>query len=195
MNRLTSQLSPSITKMIRMDHAHVMALFHQFHAATPRQQKQGLVNTACIALEIHAQLEEEVFYPALRALPSVQAMVADKAVPEHLEARRLAAALRVMAPDDPAYDASFMALMRDVMHHVANEETVLLPAAETELAERLGELGAEMTRRRVQLLGARAGDVALNTLRSMPQSGMVLAAGAVAAGAYLFGPTGGRRSR
>lgn len=45
--------------------------------------------------------------------------------------------------------------MNNVMHHVADEEALLLPTAERVLADRLGELGAEMTKRRVQLVAAR----------------------------------------
>jgi hypothetical protein len=185
MNALTSSLSPSVTHMIRMDHAHVIGTFHQFHAGTSAQKKQALVATACVALEIHAQLEEEVFYPALRGLVDDAALL-DKSLPEHAEMRRAIGALAAMRPAEPAYEDAFMALMRTVMHHVADEETTLLPLAERLLADRLGELGAEMTRRRIQLVSSHAGELAWNTLRSMPQSGMLMAAGAMAAGAYLF---------
>jgi hemerythrin superfamily protein len=185
MNSLMSAVSPSVTHMIQLDHAHVLATFQQFHAGTPRAKKQALVRTICIALEIHAQLEEEIFYPALRELASDTVML-EKSVPEHAEMRRLISALRGMRPEDAAYDSTFMELMRDVIHHVADEETTLLPAAELLLADRLGELGAEMTRRRVQLLAPRTGELASSAWHSMPQSGLLMAAGAVASGAYLF---------
>jgi hypothetical protein len=55
-------------------------------------------------------------------------------------------------------------LMRDVQHHVADEETVLLPEAEQTLSkERLSELGSEMTKRRLQLVTPKAGKIARNT--------------------------------
>jgi hypothetical protein len=56
---------PTITAMIRMDHTHVMATFHRYHAETSWWRKRSIVELACTALEIHAQLEEEIFYPAL----------------------------------------------------------------------------------------------------------------------------------
>jgi hypothetical protein len=197
MKSLMSAVSPSVTHMIRLDHGHVLATFHQFHPGTPPTVKRALVDTVCIALEIHTQLEEEIFYPALRELSSYTLML-EKSLPEHDEIQRLIAVLRDLQPGDPDFDPAFMELMRDVLHHVADEETTLLPAAELLLADRLGALGAEMTRRRLQLLARRGGELASSTLHSMPQSGLLMAAGAVAAGAYLFGrPTApsGRRPR
>jgi hypothetical protein len=90
-----------------------------------------------------------------------------------------------MKPADPAYDQTFMQLMRDVMHHVADEETTLLPDAERLLPDRLGELGAQMTKRRLQLAAPRAGEIAVNTMRGLPTSSMLVAAGAVLAGTYF----------
>jgi hemerythrin superfamily protein len=184
MKSIHSRLSPTITNMIRMDHTSVLETFHQYEIDTAPRAKKALVDTACIALEIHAQLEEEIFYPAMRAV-AVDNPVIDKSVPEHNEMRRLIAQLRAMEPDNPSYDQTFMQLMRDVMHHVADEETTLLPDAERLLAPRLSELGAEMTRRRLQLAAPRAGEIALNTMRGMPATSMLMAAGAVLAGTYF----------
>ncbi|MBI5333000.1 MAG: hemerythrin domain-containing protein [Burkholderiales bacterium] len=191
MNRWTRTLSPSITSLIRLDHSHVLATFHQYHAGTSPGRKAALAGTVCLALEIHAQLEEELFYPELRALspPGGKPLsIVEKSTPEHDEMRRLIAELRRLDAGDPAFDRTFSELMRDVMHHVADEETTLLPAAEELLPpERLAELGAQMTRRRAQLLLPRAGELARHTLRSLPHSAIVMGAGAVAAGAYLLG--------
>lgn len=186
---LIGKLSPSITNLIRIDHAHVLATFHQFHAGTGVRKKQALVESACLALEMHAQLEEEIFYPALREI-APDTTIVEKSFPEHAEMKRLVTQLRGMVPTDAEYDNRFMELMRDVMHHVADEETTLLPAAERLLPERLGELGAEFTRRRLQLLGEHAGEIASHTARTFPESAIVMASGAIAAGAYLFGRSG-----
>ena len=76
--------------------------------------------------------------------------------------------------------------MRDVIHHVADEETVLLPEAERMLGhERINELGAEMTRRRLQLMAPRAGEMAMNTMKALPTSTVLMAAGVVIAGTYI----------
>jgi len=78
-----------------------------------------------------------------------------------------------------------MELMRDVMHHVADEETVLLPEAERRLAGQLDKLGARMTKRRLQLAAPHTGEIAFNTMRSFPAGSMMVAAGALLAGTYL----------
>lgn len=185
MNPMLRKISPTATHTIRLDHTHVMATFHQYEVDTKPETKQALVNTVCLALEIHAQLEEEIFYPAIREL-DVEGEVMAKSVPEHDEMRRLISRLRAMEPTDAAYDDTFMELLRDVMHHVADEETVLLPAAERLLGqERLSELGARMTKRRFELARPRAGAMVVNTARAMPASKMLMTAGAVVAGGYL----------
>lgn len=183
-NSLTETLSPSITNMIRLDHSAVLETFHQYQPDASAKTRKALVDTVCIALEIHAQLEEEIFYPAMRAITFENAVM-DKSVPEHNEMRRLIAQLRSTEPGNTSYDQTFMQLMREVIHHVADEETVLLPEAERLLAHRLGELGAEMTKRRVQLTASHAGEIAVNTVRTFPASSMLVAAGAVLAGTYL----------
>ncbi len=183
---LLNKLSPSVTNMIRMDHTHVMTAFHQYDADTPVRTRQALANTICLALEIHAQLEEEIFYPAMREM-APEGLLVSKSIPEHDEMRRLIAQLRGMQAGDEGFDATLMELMRDVMHHVADEETTLLPAAERLLgAERLGELGARMTRRRLELSAPRAGEIAANTVKSIPASTMLLGAGALLAGTYVL---------
>ena len=170
-----TKLSPRITTMIRMDHTHVLATFHKYRIDASSDKKEALVHTICTALEIHAQLEEEIFYPAMRAL---DAAIVDKSYPDHEEMRRLIARLRGMDPGDSRYDDTVMDLMRNVIHHVADEETTLLPAAERMMSDRLEALGWEMTRRRFELAGPRAGEIAGNMARAYP--GVVVTAGALA---------------
>lgn len=176
-NSVIQKVSPSATSMIRMDHTHVLATFHRYRLDSSPNVKRGLVNTVCIALEVHAQLEEEIFYPAVRAVSDNEAI--RKSVPEHNEMRRLISALRAMEPTDPGFDETFMELMRDVMHHVADEETILLPEAERLLPHRLADLGAEMTRRRMQLVAPRTGEIGVNMVKGMPRATLVMATGAV----------------
>ncbi|HYF19903.1 MAG TPA: hemerythrin domain-containing protein, partial [Ramlibacter sp.] len=61
MQSLFGKMSPSITTMIRMDHTHVLSAFHQYRVDTPARVKKGLADNICLALEVHAQLEEEIF--------------------------------------------------------------------------------------------------------------------------------------
>jgi len=177
---------PTVTNMIRADHTHVLATFHQYEIDTSPGTKRALVNTICAGLEIHAQLEEEIFYPAMREVAG-DAGVVGKSVPEHDEMRRLIARLREMEPDDAGYDATVMELMRDVLHHVADEETILLPDAERVLADRLEELGSAMTKRRLELVAPRTLELAWNQGRALPASNVLMGAGAVALVVMLLG--------
>lgn len=159
-----SKLSPSITDMIRFDHSHVMVTFHQYTGTTRPSVKKALAETICDAVEIHATLEEEIFYPVMRGLAGGEPVI-QKSPAEHEEIKRLIANLRATDASDFRHDGLMHELMRNIMHHVADEETVLLPEAERMLSkDRLDELGAQMTRRRLELLSPKAGKVAKNTL-------------------------------
>jgi hypothetical protein len=170
----TTSLSPTITAMIRLDHMHVLAAFHRYHARSPWWRKRAIVNSVSAALEIHARLEEEIFYPALATVLTDDATLG-KSRPEHDEMRATIAKLRAMGPENAAYDGFFHQLMREVIHHVADEETVSLPAAERALASELRTLGARMTRRRLQLLGERPREIAVNTGGTFPLATLLLA--------------------
>jgi hypothetical protein len=188
-----TRLTPSITTMIRMDHTHVFALFHRYKADTPDGRKRALLTNACLALEVHARLEEEIFYPALRRVISDDEVL-NKSGPEHDEMRELIQQLRdqLAAADrlSVTVDDTFLKLMRAVIHHVADEETHLLPIAERLLKDELGELGVKMTRRRVELVKPHMGEIAVSAARSFPAaaaaSAVVAALGAVAIGATLL---------
>jgi hypothetical protein len=193
MNAVVNRMTPTITTMIRMDHSHVLALFHRYRPDTPVGRKRALIANACLALETHAQLEEEIFYPALRTVLTGDQTL-EKSEPEHNEMRNLITDLRGRVGGEGAIDASvddrFMDLMRVVIHHVADEETRLLPAAERLLTDQLARLGGEMTRRRIELLRPHAAEIAATTVRSFPAGAAagaaLITAGAVALGAMLL---------
>jgi hemerythrin superfamily protein len=185
MNASLDKLAPSITSMIRMDHTHVMAVFHRYKSTTSEARKSALVRNACLALEVHAQLEEEIFYPALRQA-GAGGDVLDKSTPEHAEMRHLIDRLRASHPGESGFDDTFLALMRAVIHHVADEETVLLPTAERLLRDQLGELGMQMTRRRMQLIAPHGRELAVTTAQSFPVMATAFAGIALAIGALVM---------
>ena len=189
-----SKLSPSITDMIRMDHSHVMLAFHQYTGGARARIKKALTTHICTALEIHATLEEECFYPTMREITSDP--VVAKSEPEHDEMRRLIAKLRASDTIDERHDRLLMELMRLVMHHVADEETVLLASAEKLLsAEQLSEMGVRMSKRRLQLVSGKVGTIAASGVVGFSGSttAIVLAlAGGIAAGHLLKGAANAR---
>jgi hemerythrin superfamily protein len=183
MTALIERIAPHATQLVRKDHADVLALFHRYRATVPPRMKRGLVRSACLALEVHAQVEEDILYPAVREVSTSEFL--RKAVTEHDELRRLIGQLRDMDPADARYDATFMELMRDVMHHMADEETSFLPEAERVLRGRLGELGAHMVQRRMALLAPRAPALAYHRARALPARSLALLAGIVLGGVWI----------
>lgn len=184
MSPLLAQLSPSVTNLIRLDHTHVLSAFHQYEVGSPDRLKRGLADNVCLAIEIHTQLEEEIFYPALRVVADTE--VLRKSTPEHDEMRGLIARLRAMTVSDPVYDDTFYELMRHVMHHVADEETLLLPAAERLIPDQLGELGVRFNKRRIELTAPRTPELATSVARSLGAGTLLAAGGAMLAGAHLL---------
>ena len=186
-------LAPYITTLIRLDHTHVLALFRRVRPWTSASRKRAIITNACIALEVHAQLEEEIFYPALRKVLGEDNEILDKSVPEHDEMRELIRALRGKDVEAADYDETVHSLMRAVLHHVADEESMLLPRAEMLLGEQLADLGMQMTRRRMELLRPKLNEVAVTFARSFPVATATAAVGLLAVGWMLFRP-GGRKS-
>lgn len=179
---LIGKVGPSATDMIRADHTRVVAAFHRYKADSTPSRKQAIAGMVCTALQVHAKIEEEIFYPAMRQAGST---LLEDLEPEHEEMRTLIATLSGMQPADPQYDATFMELMRTVIHHVADEETMLLTNAEAVLGERLGELGSRMMKRRMELMAPQAGGMAMQKARVFPR-GVAMAAGALFAGVWLL---------
>jgi hemerythrin superfamily protein len=189
--RAATPLGPYITTMIRLDHTHVLALFRRVRPWTSSSRKQAIITNACIALEVHAQLEEEIFYPALRRVLGDDEIL-DKSVPEHGEMRELIRMLRSKDVEAADYDETVHSLMRVVLHHVADEESILLPRAEMLLGDKLAELGMEMTRRRMQLLRPNLNEAAVTFARSFPVATSATIGGLLAIGWMLLRP--GRRT-
>src|SRR3954451_16378613 len=173
MSTLLTKIAPSATDMIRADHARVLTTFHRYKLDDAPATRRALVATICLALEVHAELEEEIFYPAMG---SVDTALVGRLIPEHDRMRTLIGQLRGGDPTDSQYDQWLMELMREVMHHVADEETILLPQAERVLGQRLGELGARMMKRRMQLMAPHAGELTRHKARAMPMTTLVLPA-------------------
>ena len=191
MSSLLDSMTPDITRMIRLDHAHVLAAFRRYRSRMSEVRRRALVENVCLALDVHTQLEEEIFYPAMRQIAAAGEIL-DKSVPEHEEARTLIRSLRGLGPLDPTYDETFRKLIRAVLHHVADEETVLLPLAEELMPDELGHLGRLMMQRRMELLKPHAAEAAATTIRTFPLGAAAAAAGVLAAGWLLVRGLTGR---
>lgn len=181
----------SATDMIRADHSRVMMVFHRYDPASRPAVRRALVESICIALDMHADLEEQILYPAAR---DAQEPTIDKNLSEHAEIKRLITTLRSFHPDDAQFEPAFMELMALVMHHVADEETRILPALDRLPRDTLRELSARMWRRRSELMMQNFGAIASNKVRAAPGTfGAILAGVGIAA--FAIAALGRKRGR
>ncbi len=138
--------------MLVADHKRVASLFADFKRLTDEGRDAGkapIVEQICRELTIHAQLEEELFYPAVRAAIDDADQV-DEAVVEHAGAKELIAQLENARPDDDLYDAKVTVLGEQIDHHVEEEEGSMFPKARYAGLD-TQTLGAAMLKRRAEL--------------------------------------------
>ena len=140
----------SVTDMLREDHKKVQGLFKKFEKAENAEEKQQIVETALTELEIHAELEEKLIYPAIRAEIDDEDLM-DEAQEEHHVVHVVIAELKKMNPGDERYDAKFTVLGELCKHHIKEEEEEMLPKAEKSDIE-WEDLSAQVMRRKDQLM-------------------------------------------
>jgi len=130
------------------DHDQVKALFDKFEKATSTAEKEKIIAAAVVELKIHAVIEEEIFYPAVRAHVGTDLM--NEADEEHHVARVLIAELDRDGRGNDHRDAKFTVLSESVRHHISDEESEVLPKAK-ELTIDFEALGQRMLDRKASL--------------------------------------------
>jgi hemerythrin superfamily protein len=146
----------SALEMLKDDHKMVQKLFDQYRKLMKEEgnerEKQNIAEQVCDMLTIHAQIEEELFYPAVRrAMEEKQDKeIVYEALVEHDGAKDLIAQMEEMSPGDKYYDATFKVLGEQVKHHVKEEEGTLFPKVK-KLGLDLEALGEEMKYRKEEL--------------------------------------------
>jgi hemerythrin superfamily protein len=136
-------------ELLREDHRKVEDLFEEFEGADNRS-RQRIADQALTELEIHARLEEELIYPAIRKALDEEDLM-DEALEEHHVAKLLIKELRKMGPKDERYRAKFKVLAEMVKHHIEEEESQILPQAEKSDLD-LTELGQDAMMRKEELM-------------------------------------------
>jgi hemerythrin superfamily protein len=144
-------------KLLKADHQEVAALFEQFESMDG-DEKGGIAEQACQMLTVHAQIEEEILYPAARdALQEGGAKLVDEATVEHASVKDLVSQIESADPADDLFDAKVKVLGEYVTHHVKEEEGDLFPRLEkTDLDLEL--LGTELAERKAELMSTLAAD-------------------------------------
>lgn len=113
----------SALSLLMEDHRAVKELFQRFDSAGP-QEKQSIAMEACKQLTVHTQIEEQIFYPALRGVSAELDKLLDEANSEHAEAKALIAKIQAASE---GLEANFKALVAAVEHHVREEEDEMFP--------------------------------------------------------------------
>ncbi|WP_447979419.1 hemerythrin domain-containing protein [Candidatus Nitrospira bockiana] len=177
---MATEQSMNAVEMLKKDHEKVNQLFGQYEQAAPGD-RSAIVAQLFNELQIHAALEEEIFYPAVRTELDTEDIVDEDieddeetaeeeddtvddaedsedviavAYEEHEAVKDLIKALRKMDPAAPAYQERFAELKEAVLDHVSEEEEVILPAAQLKLD--LQALGERMQQRRIALASSMA---------------------------------------
>ena len=143
-----------VIQLLKKDHKMVKEMFKGFENLKGRavQKKLDLITQIKHALTAHAQVEEELVYPAFKENRSMKEQV-NEAVEEHHVTKMLLAELEELQPDDEHFDAKVKVLYEYLMHHVKEEEKEMFPEAQKRLsAKRLATLGEEVEARKNELM-------------------------------------------
>jgi iron-sulfur cluster repair protein YtfE (RIC family) len=139
-------------ELLQEDHREVEALFNEYEQlGDDVDAKESLAAEICEKLTVHAQIEEEIFYPAARQALGEETEVVDEAEEEHADAKQLIAEIEEMSPEDDDYDAKVKSLSEAIAHHVEEEESEMFPnlrqsGLETEA------LGEQMSERKYEII-------------------------------------------
>jgi hemerythrin-like domain-containing protein len=135
------------------DHERIAQLFTRFDKlASNGPRKASLVERICEEIDLHSRIEEEIFYPSVRAAIDDDALM-DEAAVEHETAKSMVAQLRALRPGDFHYDAKVSVLGEYIRHHVEHEERAIFPRARRTTLDLIALARALKARRR-QLKGA-----------------------------------------
>lgn len=141
-------------KLLSDDHKEVRALFDAFDKTDDDARKQQLANQICHALTVHAQIEEEIFYPAAYEALDEDDLV-DEAEVEHASAKQLIAEIEASQVGEPLFDARVTVLGEYIKHHVEEEEKELFPECKSAGMD-LKALGEQLAARKAELMAGQA---------------------------------------
>ena len=145
--------APDAITLLTDDHKEVKKLFRKYEklvkAEAGADEREALARQICMMLTVHAQIEEEIFYPAARdVLP--EADMVDEATVEHASAKDLIAQIESMSADDDLYDAKVTVLGEYIDHHVKEEQDEMFPKMRRRID--IKAVGAELMARKQALM-------------------------------------------
>jgi hemerythrin superfamily protein len=149
---LTDSDSTNAIDLLKRDHDEVEDLFKQFEASEESNTalRGELAMRICTALTVHAEIEEELFYPAIRRGARDAAALLNEAAVEHQSMKDIIERLQAASTSDPLFNAGVKVLSEYVKHHVHEEEDEIFPKAKSSDVD-LDKLGARMAQRKQEL--------------------------------------------
>jgi len=137
--------------LLKADHRAVKELFEKFEKASGSERKRKLAEEICLELSVHAEIEEEIFYPACEG--KVDDDLLKESYVEHDGAKVLIAEIMNGGPSDEYYDAKVKVLQEEIEHHVEEEEKRLegLFAQARKADLDLDGLGQQLASRKAEL--------------------------------------------
>lgn len=144
---------PLALELLAADHRKVEDLFEQYESAKEEEDegRTEIAERICKELTVHAQLEEEIFYPWLKEnLDEEEMDMVEEAYVEHASAKDLIAQIEGEGSPDAEYDAKVKVLSEYIKHHVKEEEEEIFEAC-SDMRDELDELGQEMASRKAEL--------------------------------------------
>ena len=153
-SKFTQSKSQDATALLTADHKLVSGLFKDYEKASTKAMKKKLVTQISMELSVHAQVEEEIFYPAVKKALNDHELVPEATV-EHSSLKSLIAQVEDIEPDGEMYDAKIKVLCEYVKHHVKEEQDEMFPKAKATHLNMM-ELGDKITARKQELIAQRA---------------------------------------
>lgn len=136
--------------LLKADHKEVSAMVGQFKKSRSESKQAELAEQICAALEVHAEIEEEIFYPAARDALRKNGDLIDEAEVEHTSLKDLIAKIKGGSPGDPIWKAEVKVLGEYVTHHVKEEEGEMFPKVRKTRLD-LQAIGEQMAQRKAEL--------------------------------------------
>jgi hemerythrin superfamily protein len=146
----------SALELLEDDHREVEGYFDEYEDLKNGGEKEELATKICLALRVHTQLEEEIFYPAARKATGDDDLL-DEAKVEHDGAKRLIEEIEEMRVGDDLYDAKVKVLGEQIRHHVKEEEEELFPEVKSAKMD-IEAVGRKLAQRKEQLLAELSGE-------------------------------------
>jgi len=151
-NTSSRKTAPDAITLLKADHSAVSKLFDEYDKLGDKAhaKKLKLAGRICTELRIHTQIEEEIFYPATRAVLPKAGDLYDEAEVEHASAKDLIEQIEAGDPADELYDAKVKVLGEYIKHHVKEEHEDMFPKVRKTDVD-LKEIGIRMAFRKAEL--------------------------------------------